>query len=125
MHSTYGAIEDENIEEAHRPSPQRRITCGLYFVLPVALFCSMGMAATSATTIFAYQTLLCRNPGNCSPHEKERYSATVALSVTIADFCAVLVLWLVPFLQQGHPKTTLYFWLFARSTGVAILALGG
>ncbi|EKG22622.1 hypothetical protein MPH_00026 [Macrophomina phaseolina MS6] len=125
MHSTYGATDTDHVEEEALPDSRRSPVRGLYFVLPVALFCSMGMAATSATTIFAYETLLCEDPSNCAPHEKDRYSATVALSVAIANFCAVLVLWVVPFLQKGNPKTMLYCWLLARSTSVAVLALGG
>lgn len=125
MHSTYGATDTNDVEtppvQDARPGAGR----GLYLVLPVALFCSMGMAATSATTIFAYETLLCKDPRDCSPDEKERYSATVALSAAIANFCAIVALWLLPLLPQGNPKASLYFWLASRASSVAVLAIGG
>ncbi|KAH7048237.1 major facilitator superfamily domain-containing protein [Macrophomina phaseolina] len=125
MHRSYGTTETDDVQGPSATQVLPGIAPGLYFVLPVAFLCSMGMAATSATTIFAYETLLCEDPSNCSQQETERYSATVAFSVAISNFCAVLVLWLLPLLPQGNPKTTLYFWIFTRASSVFVLAIGG
>jgi len=97
----------------------------LYMVLPVAFLCSMGMAATAATTISAYANLLCENPLHCAGDEKNHYAGVVALSVTISNFCGILVLGLLRLLPKRNPKAALYFWLFSRSASVAILAIGG
>ncbi|KAF2106369.1 major facilitator superfamily domain-containing protein [Lophiotrema nucula] len=114
--------EHESLGQEHDDASQS--LKHLYLVLPIAFFSSMGMSATSATTIFAYETLLCEDASNCQGEEKKKYAATIAFSVTIANICAILVLGILPFLPRRNPKTPLLFWLVCRSLSIGLLAVG-
>lgn len=94
-------------------------------VLPIPFLAALGMAATAATTIFAYATLLCKDPRNCDVSEQKGYAGYVALSVSIANICSTLVLGSLEKLSRRHRKAGLALWIVCRSMSVAMLALGG
>ncbi|KAH6657441.1 hypothetical protein BKA67DRAFT_532652 [Truncatella angustata] len=92
-------------------------------VLPLAFTVAFAIAATSATTIFAYASILCKDPAHCEHGEKQRYAGVVALATTVANVFGVIA---VGFLQQwtkSHPKLGLYLWLACRATGIAFLVV--
>jgi hypothetical protein len=94
-------------------------------VLPIPFLAALGMAATAATTIFAYATLLCKDPKSCDDSEQKGYAGYVALSVSIANICSMLVLGSLEKLSRRHRKAGLALWIVCRSMSVAVLALGG
>lgn len=94
-------------------------------VLPISFLAALGMAATAATSIFAYATLLCKDPKSCNESEQKDYAGSVALSVSIANICSLLALGSLEKLSKRHRKTGLILWIVCRSMSVAVLALGG
>lgn len=94
-------------------------------ILPVALSASFGMAATAATTIFAYAAIVCADPAHCNTKEQSKYAGAVAIATGVANICGVLALGPLQFSMKGRPKVGLFFWLASRATSVAVLAIGG
>jgi hypothetical protein len=94
-------------------------------VLPIALAAACAIAATSATTIFAYASITCADPTHCNAHEQDRYSGTVAIASVVAEFCGIISISVLRRWTTSNPKFGLCFWLGCRGTGVAILASGG
>lgn len=94
-------------------------------ILPIPFLAALGMAATAATTIFAYAFLLCKDPRKCDDSEQRGYAGYVALSVSIANICSMLVLGSLEKLSRRHRKAGLALWIVCRSMSVAMLALGG
>ncbi|OCL06615.1 hypothetical protein AOQ84DRAFT_398915 [Glonium stellatum] len=93
-------------------------------VLPIALAAAFAMAATSATTVFAYASLLCEDPAHCKEHEQKNYSGTVAIATTIANICGVFAVGVFQQLIEARPKIGLTLWLIFRASSVAVLAIG-
>lgn len=83
------------------------------------------MAATAATTVFAYAVILCEEPAHCRDDEKGSYAGAVALAAGIANVCGILALGPLQHAVQLNAKYGLFFWLMSRATSVAILALAG
>lgn len=94
-------------------------------VLPIAFLAALGMAATAATSIFAYASLLCKDPTNCQESEQNKYAESVAIAVTIANVCGLLALGSLERLSRNHRKTGLALWIVCRAMSVVILAVGG
>ncbi|POS71306.1 hypothetical protein DHEL01_v210296 [Diaporthe helianthi] len=59
-------------------------------VLFLSFSASVGMAATAATTVFAYALIMCEDPAHCQGEEKAAYAGAVALAVGIANLCVWL-----------------------------------
>ncbi|PQE06875.1 amp-dependent synthetase ligase protein [Rutstroemia sp. NJR-2017a BVV2] len=93
-------------------------------VLPISFLAALGMAATAATSIFAYATLLCEDPRNCEESQQKDYAGSVALSVSIANICSLLALGSLEKLSRRHRKAGLAMWIICRSMSVAVLAIG-
>jgi hypothetical protein len=94
-------------------------------ILPVAFLSALAMAATSATTMYAYAELTCIDPTHCRDIERTRYAGTVAAAVMIANIFALLTLGTIAKLSKQNHKIGLMIWIFCRLTSVAILACGG
>lgn len=94
-------------------------------VLPIALLAALALATTSATEIFAYADLLCKNPTHCHDDEKTNYARAVAMAVIIANVCALLALGPLAEICSKNHKICLTLWLVCRSMNVATLAFGG
>ena len=97
----------------------------IHRVLPIALTASLAMAATSATTIFAYADIVCADPAHCKNEEETAYASTVALATTVANVCGVLALGPLQLLMKGRPKVGLFSWLIFRGLSVGTLAIAG
>jgi len=78
-----------NFDDATSPKSD---SLRILFVLPIALFAGLGMAATAASSVFSYATIICKDPVHCLESEKNRYAGSVALASTISSACGVLVL---------------------------------
>ncbi|KAI1457519.1 hypothetical protein F4805DRAFT_172091 [Annulohypoxylon moriforme] len=94
------------------------------YVLPLACTAAFAIAATSATTIFAYADIVCVDPVHCKDDEQSRYSGTVAVSTTIANVFGIIAVGILRQWAESHPRLGLCFWLVCRSLGVAVLAVG-
>ena len=94
-------------------------------IVPIALLTALGMAATAASTVFAYAKLLCKDPTHCKDSERNAYAGSVAIASMIANGCALLALG--P-LERSFRKARilgLLLWIVLRSMSVVALALGG
>ena len=96
-----------------------------YAVLPLALFSALAMAATAATSVFAYAFLLCKDPTQCTESESHSYAGAVAVATCIANLCGILVLGGLEKLSRKNQKLHLLLWLLCRSMSVVALASGG
>ena len=94
-------------------------------VLPIALLAALAMAATAATTVYAYASLLCKDPTHCHESERRAYAGTVAVATCIANVCGLLALGAFEKLSRRNRKLGLAAWLVCRSMSVGALALGG
>jgi hypothetical protein len=94
-------------------------------VLPIALLAALAMAATAATTIYAYASLLCKDPTHCRDAERNVYAGAVAVATCVANVCAILALGSFEKLSKRNHKAGIATWLICRSLSVAALALGG
>lgn len=94
-------------------------------VLPIALAAALAMAATSATTVYAYADIICADPAHCQKEEQSAYAGAVALATGIANVCGILALGPLHISMKSRLKGGLYFWLISRATSVATLAIAG
>ncbi|GMF95864.1 unnamed protein product [Aspergillus oryzae] len=86
----------------HNEAPsQHHVTASQF--LPVSLLASLGMAATVATTIYAYADLLCTDPTACEDTEQSAYAAVVAIANGIAHTVAILILGPLQHLASNVP----------------------
>ncbi|GIK05276.1 hypothetical protein Aspvir_009380 [Aspergillus viridinutans] len=95
-----------------------------YRTLPLALLASLGMAATTATTIYAYADLLCEDPTACKDGEQSAYAAVVAIASGIAHAVAIMILGPMEQLIQKHLRAGLLIWILCRATSVLCLVIG-
>lgn len=93
-------------------------------ILPLALFAALAMAATAATTIFTYASLLCKNPTHCQASERNRYAGAVAVATSSANIGGLLVLGTLERLSKRNHKAGLMLWFSLRSMSVMMLAVG-
>lgn len=93
-------------------------------VLPLALLAALAMAATAATTIFAYASLLCTVPTKCRNAERNVYAGTVAVATLIANGCGLLFLGALARLARHNHEMGLKLWFALRSMSVVMLAVG-
>jgi hypothetical protein len=63
-----------------------------YRMLPLVLLASLSMAATTATTIYAYADLLCEDLTACKDGEEGVYAAVVTIANGIAYAVAIMIL---------------------------------
>lgn len=94
-------------------------------VLPIAFTAAFAIAATSATTIFAYASIVCVEPAHCREGEKDRYTGVVALATVVANTFGVIAVGVLRQWVESNPKSGLYFWIFCRALGIGSLAVGG
>lgn len=95
-----------------------------YQVLPLALLAALAMAATAATTIFAYARLLCKVPTHCRDAERNLYAGAVAAATCMANTCGLLLLGVLERLSRQNYKNALLVWFSLRSMSVVMLAIG-
>lgn len=115
--STSDDIREVSHEVSFRQSPQS--------ALPIALISALAVAATAATQIHAYATLVCKDARNCDQEESRRLASAVAVATTAANICALLSLRGFQALSQRHSQWGLFIWLLVRCLSVGALSLGG
>jgi hypothetical protein len=120
-HTDAPARLDDEIWKAYRTIP----AAYAHRILPIALSASLGMAATAATTVFAYAAIVCADPSHCKAEEQGKYAGAVALATGVSNICGVLALGPLQSSLKGRLKLGLIFWLVSRATSVAVLAVGG
>ena len=94
-------------------------------VLPIPFLAAVGVAATAATTVFAYAVLLCKDPTRCESDERAAYSTTVVTASLIGNVAALLMLGPMEKLVAKDKRSGLLVWLVFRSMSIIVLALGG
>lgn len=73
------------------PSPDDAVHEGtIVRFLPIAFTAAFAIAATSATTIYAYAGIVCADPVRCRDEEQDRYAGIVALATTVANLFILL-----------------------------------
>ncbi|OTA66118.1 MFS general substrate transporter [Hypoxylon sp. EC38] len=92
-------------------------------VLFLALSASVAMAATAATTVYAYAVITCADPAHCKDDERGAYAGAVAVATGIANTCGILALGPLQEAVKSNPKAGLLFWLVSRATSIIILAI--
>ncbi|KAF4626877.1 hypothetical protein G7Y89_g11281 [Cudoniella acicularis] len=98
--------------------------CSAFAVLPLALLSALAMAATAATSMFAFAFLLCEVPTECKASERNLYAGVIALATGIANICSLLVLGAIGTLSKRNHKLNILLWLLCRSMSVVALASG-
>ena len=108
-------------EDEHVVIPEKCVSR----ILPLALAAAMAIAATSATSVYAYADILCADPAHCKEEEKTVYAGAVALATTIANVCGILALGPLQSFIKTRPRGGLLFWLCSRAASVMILFVAG
>lgn len=119
---------EEHDAPTKEPSKRRAgetVQVSPFAVLPIALLAALAMAATAATTIYAYASLLCKDPTRCRDSERTTYAGAVAAATYVANVCALLALGGFAKLSRRNHKAGLALWIICRSMSVVTLALGG
>ncbi|KAI0419769.1 hypothetical protein F5X98DRAFT_333914 [Xylaria grammica] len=93
-------------------------------VLPIALISALAVAATAATQIYAYESMLCKDAHHCDDSERRAFAASVAIATAVANVCALLSIRMFEALGKDHLRLGLGIWLLVRSLSVVALALG-
>jgi hypothetical protein len=97
----------------------------VFKVLPIAFFASLSMAATSATTVYAYAHLVCADPSACKDSERNTYAGAVAISTCVAHVSGIFVMGFLERLVKTNQRSGLLLWLGCRAMSVCLLVLGG
>jgi hypothetical protein len=85
------------------------------YVLPIALLTALAMASTSATSYFAFATLLCKDARRCQGEETAKYAGFVAGATCTANILGISAL--------GY--LGLLLWMVCRSMSAVVLLVGG
>ena len=93
-------------------------------ILPLSLLAALAMAATAATTIFAYADLICKDPKDCQHEERNMYAGAVAAATCAANIGSMLALGTLERLSKKNYKVSLILWFALRSMSVAMLLIG-
>lgn len=93
-------------------------------LLPISLFAALAMAATGASQVYTYATLLCRDPQHCQATEQHNFSGVVAAATSVANMCSLLALGSFEKVSRQSCKHGLVIWLVVRTMSVGALALG-
>ncbi|KAI1176306.1 MFS general substrate transporter [Nemania sp. FL0916] len=103
-------------ETAPLVSPPTLTTSSLYIVpapyahrvLFLSFSASVAIAATAATTVYAYAFILCKDPTHCQDGEDASYAGATALATVIANGCGILALGPLQKIMKPRPKAVLY-----------------
>lgn len=93
--------------------------------LPVALLAALAMAFTAATSYFAYASLLCDDPKDCSGDESGRFAGLVAAATWGANIVGMSALGILQRLVIDNYKRGMLIWVACRSMSVLVLLFGG
>jgi hypothetical protein len=110
----YGEVQDDSVVLSTATN-----------IIPFALLASLAIAVTSATTVFAYASLICRDPTHCQNAESSDYAAAVAVATFLANLAGTFALGPLGRLITKYRLGALWVWIICRASSVAVLALGG
>jgi hypothetical protein len=82
------------------------------------------MAATGASQVYTYATLLYRDPQHCQAAEQHNFSSVVAAATSVANMCSLLALGSFEKVSRRSCKQGLVIWLVVRTMSIGALALG-
>jgi hypothetical protein len=117
--------ESDEVDAANdndtRPWTPKKTPAG-YKAMPVSFLASCAIAATAASTVYAYAHILCKDASQCADAEKTAYASAVAVATTLANVCGLLAVGIYERLstQQG-----LAVWIGLRAGSVVVLGAGG
>ncbi|KAK7516262.1 major facilitator superfamily domain-containing protein [Phyllosticta citriasiana] len=92
-----------------------------YKAMPVSFLASCAMAATAASTVYAYAHILCRDATQCADKEKAAYASAVAAATTIANVCGLVA---VGIYERLPTRGALALWVGLRAGSVVVLSAG-
>ncbi|PSN67017.1 MFS general substrate transporter [Corynespora cassiicola Philippines] len=92
-----------------------------YKAMPISFLASCAMAATAASTVYAYAHILCKDASQCASSEKAAYASAVAAATTIANVCGLLA---VSVYERLPTQTGLAVWVGLRAGSVVVLGAG-
>ncbi|KNG46901.1 amp-dependent synthetase ligase [Stemphylium lycopersici] len=110
-----GAADDD----AHLWTPKRR-PAG-YKAMPVSFFASCAMAATAASTVYAYAHIVCKEASQCADGGKAAYASAVAVATTLANVCGLMA---VGIYERLPTRAGLAVWIGLRAGSVVVLGAG-
>lgn len=93
-------------------------------VLPLALLAALAMAATAATTILTYASLLCHDATHCEDEERNKYAGSVAAATSAANACSLVAFSPLERLSRKNHHSGLLLWFILRSMSVVMLVIG-
>jgi hypothetical protein len=93
-----------------------------YKAMPVSFLASFAMAATAASTVYAYAHILCEDGSQCGDSEKAIYASAVAAASTIANVCGLMA---VSVYERLPTQMGLVVWVGLRAGSVVMLGVGG
>jgi len=93
-----------------------------YKAMPVSFFASCAMAATAASTVYAYAHILCKDASQCADGEKAAYASAVAVATTLANVCGLMA---VGIYERLPTRAGLAVWIGLRAGSVVVLGAGG
>ncbi|OJD31017.1 uncharacterized protein BKCO1_5300027 [Diplodia corticola] len=92
-----------------------------YKAMPISFLASCAMAATAASTVYAYAHILCRDASRCEDAEKATYASAVAAATTVANVCGLVA---VGIYERMPTRAGLGLWVGLRAASVVVLAAG-
>jgi hypothetical protein len=110
---------------SHPPSLPPKNTIAPEYFLPIAFIAAVAMASTSATSYYAYATILCSDPRHCEGAETSRYASLVAISTCIANMLGMSALGYLQKLVILNQKRGMLLWMLCRSMSAVMLFVGG
>ena len=105
-------------------SSRAKINSSVARVLPLAFLAAMAMAATAATSLFTYASLLCNTPTHCDDSEQHAYAGAVAMASFAANVGGLLILGPMETLSRRNHKAGLALWFGLRCMSVVMLVIG-
>ncbi|KAI1647340.1 uncharacterized protein F4817DRAFT_105737 [Daldinia loculata] len=110
----------------HSTPPQNKVTTKerVYYVLPIAFIAAFAISATSASTVYAYASILCTDPTHCEDNERNRYAGAVAIATTLSNSISIVAICLLRQWAETNPKLGLCLWLICRGLSVIVLSVG-
>ncbi|KAI1653954.1 hypothetical protein F4813DRAFT_372597 [Daldinia decipiens] len=110
----------------HSTPPLNKVTTKehVYYVLPIAFTAAFAISATSASTVYAYASILCTDPAHCEDNERNRYAGAVAIATTLSNSISIVAICLLRKWTKTNPKLGLCLWLTCRGLSLVVLSLG-
>jgi len=93
-------------------------------LLVTSFLAAFAIATTAATEVFAYAVIICDGGTQCDEDKRSSYAGTVAVSVTVANVVALLILGSFVTLSKRYRRAGLFLWILFRASSVIVLIIG-